>query len=119
MHHNLFNNKYQLNFKFARNSGYSYLEVYLNGQAVATKSFNFRIPFYYNNNNNVFVGANLDGTYCSKMMMFIGRIFALKRNIKIPLFTFDPININSTIISDQEIIAHEANGVVMEEKHNN
>jgi len=119
INHKLFNTKYQLNFKFARSPAKSYLEFYLNGRPLAVHIFNFRVPFHYDNNSKIFVGANLDGTYCCKMMMFIGRIFAIKENNNVPLFTFDPVDSNSTIVSDQEIIAREVNGVVMEEKHSN
>jgi hypothetical protein len=110
MCHNLFNKKYQVNCKFAFCPERSYLEVYVNGTPVGIQRFNHRVPFYYYDKNMMFVGANLDGTYCSKMTMYKGNIYVLKENKTIPLFSFDSENVDAMVLSDREIVAYEDSG---------
>lgn len=113
LHHNLFNKKYQFNFKFAFCPERSYLEAYINGTPVALQYFNFRIPFYYYDNNMMFVGANIDGTYCAKMIMDSGKIFVIKQKKNIPLLSYDSFNVNSMIFNGQEIIVYEDQDIPM------
>ena len=118
LHHSLFDKQYQFNFKFAFCPERSYLEAYINGNPVALQYFNFRIPFWYYDDNMMFVGADLDGTYCAKLTMFTGKIFVIKENKHISLFSFDSFNIDAMIFSGQDIIAYEDQGIAITKNKN-
>jgi len=105
--HKLFNKKYQLNFKFAKSPDKSYMEIYVNGIAVATQQFNYRIPFYFYNSNITYVGANLDRTYCSKLRIFVMDIYTMIGDRKVGLLSYDGHNLDSIYLSDGEIIAYK------------
>lgn len=109
--HNLFNKKFQFNFKFGGNTKKSYMEIYVNGKAIALQYFDNIIPFYYNNKNMMIVGGNLDGNYCAKLMWFIGKIFVAEQNKIHSLLSYDSSNIDAMVFSGQDIIVYEDKGV--------
>lgn len=108
--HNLFDKKYQLNFKYGFYYDRSYMEVYINGIPIAIQHFNYKIPFYYYDSNMIFIGANLDGVYCCKLRMFTGNIYVIKDNKNISLISYDGHNLDSIYLSDGEIIVYENKG---------
>lgn len=108
--HNLFDKKYQFNFKYGFHSDKSYMEIYINGMPIAIQHFNYKIPFYYYDNNMIFIGANLDGTYCCKLRMFKGNIYVTKNNRNIQLSSYDGHNLDAIYLSDGEIISYESIG---------
>jgi len=105
--HKLFNKKYQLNFKFANCPDKSYMEIYINGIAVAIQNFDYRIPFYFYNSNKTYVGANLDRMYFSKLRIFVIDIYRMIDDRKVELLTYDGHNLDSIYLSDGEIIAYK------------
>src|SRR3990170_5181400 len=103
----IFERQLQFNFKFAKHPSISYMEIYLNGKPVAEKIFNYRIPFYYYDNNKIFIAANLDGTYCSALRMYWANVFATKDKHQVKLLTYDARKTDAMFLSDNEIIVYK------------
>lgn len=108
--HDVFDKKIRLNLKFAKHTEKSYMEVYINGEPVAMQLFNFKIPFYYYDNNTLFIGANLDGTYCAKIRVFVSKVFVVKEEKLVELLNFDFRNEEAMFISDEDIIVYYDKG---------
>jgi hypothetical protein len=105
--HDLFDKEYQLNFKFAKSDSKSYMEFYINGKLIANQLFNYRIPYFSYPNNQVFIGSNINGTYCSKLRMFFADIYFIRDSNKGVIFNYDGRNNNEIFISNDEIIGYK------------
>jgi hypothetical protein len=102
--HNLFGKLYQYNFKFASYHDEAYMEIYINGNIVAKKSFENKIPFKYYQSNKVFTGANLKGTYCAKMQYYLADAHIIENEKKLSLFQFDFHKTDNMYFCNGEIV---------------
>jgi hypothetical protein len=107
MSHAPLDKRFQIRCKFAKHPQMSYLEVYINETPVSIQRFNYRIPFWYYNKNMMFVGGDLDSTYCCKLKMYKGRIFAIKPDKTETLLSYDAANVQGMVFSGTDVIAYE------------